>query len=56
MTLEELNNQIHAITNEADMSSELATIKANIKAALLAAKQLKSITIKIIQAESYLQN
>jgi len=36
MTLEELNNQIHAITNEADTSSELATIKANIKAALLA--------------------
>ena len=36
MTLEELNNQIHAITNEADMSSELATIKANIKAALVA--------------------
>ena len=36
MTLEELNNQIHAITNEAGMSSELATIKANIKAALLA--------------------
>ena len=34
MTLEELNNQIHAITNVADMTSQLTLIKSNIKAAL----------------------
>lgn len=34
MTLEELNNQIHAITNATDMNSDLLTIKANIKTAL----------------------
>ena len=36
MTLQELNNQIHAIRNQADMASKLNTLKSQIKTALLA--------------------
>ena len=36
MTLQELNNQIHAVRNQAEMTSKLGTFKSNIKTSLVA--------------------
>jgi len=36
MTLQELNNQIHAVRDKSEMLAKLATFKANIKTALVA--------------------
>ena len=45
MTLQELNNQIHAIKSQNEMSTKLSSFKTNIKNALIAG-----------QSESYYMN